>query len=211
MAEAAAPDIDFVALLLGRECPPNHWWVGEAVARKCSSTELRARAALELLCPPMGESIGPPPYLPQLPAIIRIWIALLNDHQPFLDLGLQGMPPAFTALVFFRAARHAMADPKCPDLVPELHYGGQAAALLIRALEKSGVPLSARRLKLSPAEQAALKAQADAIRARVAATAPAVMEPPAPPKASKPARRQSSKTKKAPAIEGCEPMPGWFL
>ena len=138
--------------LCGRPCPPPTWWVGEAIERGLSHTELRAYAAAALLAPPILYRVGSGPYLPKLPALARVWKEMHRDHDEYLCLKERGMVPLVSALVLLSAARDAMEDPKAPGLVPELQEACVAVGDAIRALVKSGIPLSARHTKLTAEE-----------------------------------------------------------
>jgi hypothetical protein len=228
--------IDWPRLLVGRPCPPPGWWVSLAIERQCGTVELRASAVVALLAPPLHLDPGRAPYLMQLPRLAREWIPILRDHDAFICLGpdSDAMHVAGKLLLITRACCEAMKETRTSGeedaLVPELWAMYREAAQLVEALEAAGIPLSAYHNRLSPEVKAQLLRRAAEIEARTGralmepldptcpsakapapAPAPAVTEAPAPPKARKPARRQSSKTKEAPAIESFEPMPGWFF
>ena len=81
----AAPDIDWAALLLARPCPANHWWVGEAVARRMSSLELRAEAAWDLMAAPFDITPEPGSKLPQVISLAKKYA---NQLESTAHLGL---------------------------------------------------------------------------------------------------------------------------
>ena len=143
----------WTGFLCCRPCPPPTWWVGEAIERGISHTELRAYAAACLLAPPILYRVGPAPYLPALPSLARVWKEMHRDHDEFLCLKERGMPPLVHSLVLLSTARDAMEDPKAPGLVPELQEACVAVGDAIRALVKSGIPLSARNTKLTAEER----------------------------------------------------------
>lgn len=187
--------IDWQALLLNRPTPPPTWWVGEAISRKTSHTELRASAVMALICPPLMLDPGRPPFLPRIPAAVQEWIAMLRNQDQFLCLGDKGMKPAVVALVVLSAARDAMHD---QSLVPELQEACKAAADVVHALEASGVPLSARNIKLDPEEKAELELQAAALLARRGGgiATPTVATAPEPPQPGGQAKRPRSAAKR---------------
>ena len=151
-ATDSAP-IDWPRLLIGRPSPPPGWWVDLAIQRQCGTVELRASAVAALLAPPLMLRLGPPPYLPQIPALAEEWIGILNQQDAHLALGGKGFDMAIEALQTAVAARDVLQDPKQADLVPELQRLCGVAADLVETLQAAGADLKSTACPLTSKEQ----------------------------------------------------------
>jgi hypothetical protein len=157
--------INWTELLVGRPCPPPGWWVGLSIERGVSTIEQRASAVVALLAPPLCMSTGQPPYLAVVPKLALEWISVLSQTDAFIALGDGGLKSAASALATAVAARNALADPKVPDLVPELAMFEEVAASLVQVLKAHGFKMPTG--PMPAAERAALVAEREALRAGV--------------------------------------------
>ena len=220
-----APATDWHALLFNRPCPPQTWWVGEAIARRTSHVELRATAAASLLAEPLGLEMGAPPYLPALPRLALAFREAADDHPRFIDIP-DGMRTAVVMLMTLNAAVDCLLEPGhggrkvgAAPLVPELWEARGACVRLIQVLRDNDVPLSAVEHRITPEEKADLQRQVDDVHARrssreAEAAAPAEpvrrkAEPRAKPAKRKPAAARAEEQPAAPAAPAPAPKPSF--
>lgn len=208
--------INWAQLLLGRKCPPPPWWVGLAQQRRSSATEVRASAVAHLLAIPLELPLGPPPYLQQLPVMVKSWLGLVGRQEQFIAMGADSdaMRTAVFALLTASAAVEAMderpaaaragAAAAAPEpLVPELLELRRAAGALIEAMVAAGIPLEARHYVPTAQQRQQLAAEVDAVNAKraaaTAAAAPAEAPAAPPPRKRPPARPKQQQAEPPPA------------
>ena len=153
------PPIEWKKLLVGRESPPKPWWVGEAISRGVSATELRAQAALTLMLVPIGGEPKPGSNLVQLPELAQMYGKAFESTEYFaatmLDDEKELHPDIYRVAVHTFLLLHAACEainPPSPtsrsfrgedikerDLVPELVDAAKKASLVVQDMQKRGL------------------------------------------------------------------------
>lgn len=146
----ASPHIEWDKLLVGRPTPPKQWWIGEAIERQTSNTELRAEAAVSLLCPYIGASPKQGSKLPQVTELANEYRRLFKSTAHFTltcaDETHSPHPDIYRAAVFcflrLLACFHAVnpeAENSTETLFPELSEALALAVKVIKDLEVRGL------------------------------------------------------------------------
>lgn len=152
------PPIEWRKLLVARESPPKPWWVGEAISRGVSATELRAQAALTLLLVPIGGEPKPGSNLVQLPELARMYGKAFESTEYFAatmlddegDLHPDLYRVAVNTFLLLHAACEAINPPhpsrnhfgediQEKNLVPELVDAAKKASLVVKDMQKRGL------------------------------------------------------------------------